>query len=85
MVGTQQRFPHHSANNGLYAYDSYQAYMSQHWSFGDHQLSTSIGAVHEAFPALENGFHAVGPNVGRATITNGTASDSINVTIPGLS
>ena len=85
MVGTQQRFPHHSTGNGLYAYDSYQAYMSQHWSFGDHQLSTSIGAVHETFPALENGFHAVGPNVGKASITNGTASDSINVTIPGLS
>jgi len=84
-VGTQQRFPHHSNNNPLYAYDSYQGYMSQHWSFGDHQLSTSIGAIHETFPALENGFRAVGPNVGKATITNGTASDSINVTIPGLS
>jgi hypothetical protein len=84
-VGTQQRFPHHGNNNGLYSYDSYQGYMSQHWSFGDHQLSTSIGAVHETFPALENGFRAVGPNVGKASITNGTASDSINVVIPGLS
>ncbi len=84
-VGTQQRFPHHGDNNGLYAYDSYQGYMSQHWSFGDHQLSTSIGAVHETFPLLENGFRAVGPNVGKASITNGTASDSVNVIIPGLS
>jgi len=48
-------------------------------------LSTTIGAVHETFPALENGFRAVGPNVGKASITNGTASDSINVIIPGLS
>ena len=83
-VGTQQRFPHHSNSNPLYAYDSYQGYMSQHWSFGDHQLSTSIGAIHETFPALENGFRAVGPNVGKASITNGTASDIVNVIIPGL-
>ena len=84
-VGTTQRFPHHSTNNGLYSYDSYQGYMSQQWSFGDHQLPTSTGAIHETFPSLENGFRAVGPNVGKASITNGTASDIENVTIPGLS
>ena len=84
-VGTQQRFPHHGNNNGIYDYDSYEGYMSQQWSFGDHQLSTSIGAIHETFPSLENGFRAVGPNVGKASITNGTANDIENVTIPGLS
>jgi hypothetical protein len=84
-VGTQQRFPHHSTSQGLYDYDSYNGYMTQQWSFGDHQLPLAGLVTHETFPSLENGFRAVGPNVGKASITNGTASDSINVTIPGLS